>query len=64
MEDVGPTQARFFMPHGILLLSFRINKNPKGSGMSWKVNILCINQLRLNLSGRVTHMEEEEAFWS
>ena len=64
MEDVGPTQARFSMPHGILLLSFRIHKKPKGLGMSWKVNILGMNQLRSNWSGRVTPMEEEEAFWS
>ena len=64
MDDVGPTQARFSMPHGIILLSFRIHKNPKGIGMSYKVNIILMNQLRSNWSGRVTPMEEEEAFWS
>ena len=64
MEDVGPTQARFSMPHGILLLSFQIHKNIKGLGMSWKVNIILMNQLMSNWSGRVTSMEEEEAFWS
>ena len=64
MEDVGPTQARFSMPHGILLLSFRIHKKPKGIGMSFKVNILGMNQLGSNWSGIVTPMEEEEAFWS
>ena len=52
------------MPHGILLLSFRIHKNTKGLGMSWKVNILGMNQLRSNFIGRVSPMEEEEAFWS
>ena len=64
MEDVEPTQARFSMPHGILLLSFQIHKKPKGIGMSWKVDILGMKQFRSNLSGRVTSMEEEEAFWS
>ena len=64
MKDVGPTQARFAMAHGILLLSFRIHKKPKGIWMGWKVNILGMNQLRLNWSGKVTPMEEEEAFWS
>ena len=64
MEDVGPTQARFSMPHGILLLSFRIHNKTKVLGMSWKVNILGMNQLRSNWSGTVTPMEEEEAFWS
>ena len=64
MEDVGPTQARFSMPHGILLLSFRICKNPKGIGMRWKVNIIGMNQLILNCSGILTPMEEEEEFWS
>ena len=64
MENVGPTQAGIYMPHGILLLSFRIHKTPKGIGMSWKVNILGMNQLRLNWSGRVTPIKEEEEFWS
>ena len=64
MDDVGHTQARFYMPHGILLLSFQIHKNPKGIGMSWKVNIIGMNQLRYNWSGILTPMEGEEAFWS
>ena len=64
MEDVGATQAGFSIPHGILLLSFRIHKKPRGLGMSWKVNILDMNQLRLNWSGRVTPMEKEEALWN
>ena len=64
MENVGLTQARFSMPHGILLLSFRIHKNTKGISMSFKVNILGMNKFRLNWSGIVTPMEEEEAFWS
>ena len=42
----------------------RIHKKNKGIGMSFKVNIPGMNQLRLNWSGRVTPMEEEEAFWS
>ena len=64
MEDVGPAHARFSMPHGILLLSFVIHKMAKGLGMSWKVNIIDMNQLISNWSGRVTPMEEEDAFWS
>ena len=64
METMGPTQVRFFVPHGILLLQFRIHKNPKVIGMSLKVNILGMNQLRSNFGVRVTPMEEEEAFWS
>ena len=64
MEDVGATQARFFMPHGILFLSFRIHKNPKGIGIRLKVNIFGMKKLRLNWSVRVTPMEEEEASWS
>ena len=64
MEDVGPTQVRFSMPHGILLLSFRIHKKPKGLGMSFNVNIPGMNQLMLNWIGILTPMEEEDAFWS
>ena len=64
MEDVGPTQARFSIPRGIIILSFRIHKKPKGLGMICKVNILGMDQVRSNWSGRVTPMEEEEAFWS
>ena len=64
MENVGPTQARFSMPHGILLLSFKVHKKYNVIGMIWKVNVFNMNQLRLNWSGRVTPMGEEEAFWS
>ena len=64
MEDVGPTQARFSMPHGMLFLSFRIHKKVMGLGMSWNINILGMNQLMSNWSGRVTPMEEEDTFWS
>ena len=65
MENVhGPTQARFSMQHGILLLSFQIHKKTKGLGMSLKVNVLGMNQLRYNWSGILTPMEEKEAFWS
>ena len=64
MEDVGPTQARNYVPHGILLLQFQVHEKPKGNGMIWKVNILGMNQLRSNCSGIVAPMEEEEAFWS
>ena len=63
MEDVGPTQARFSMPHGILLFSFKIHKNKKGIWISSKLNILGMDQLRSNWSVTVTPMEEEEAFW-
>ena len=63
MDDVRPTQARFSMPHDILLLPFQIYKKPKGIGMSWKVNIIGNNQLRSNWIARVTAMEEKEAFW-
>ena len=58
------TQARFYMPHGILLLSFRIHKKPKGLGMIWKVYKLGMNKLKSNWSGRLTPMKEEETFWS
>ena len=61
---MGPTQAIFSMPDGILLLSFRIHNNPNGIGMHMKLNILGMNQLSSNWSGRVTPMEEEETFWS
>ena len=64
METMGPEQARFYVPHGILLFSFQIHKKTKGLGMSWKVNIIGMNQFRSNWSGRVTPMEEEEVFWS
>ena len=64
MENMGPTQARNLVPHGILLFSFRIHKKDKGLGMSWKVNILFMNQLTLNWGGILTPMEEDEAFWS
>ena len=59
-----PHKLDFLCHIGILLLSFQIHKKPKGLGMSWKVNILGMNQLRVNWSGRVTPMEDEEAFWS
>ena len=62
MEDVGLTQARFSMPRGILLFPFRIDKNTKGIGIIWKLNILGMNQLRSNWGGISTTMEEEEEF--
>ena len=57
-----PHKLDFLCHDGILLLSFRIHKKPKGLGMIWKVNILGMNQLSSNWSGILTSMEEEEAF--
>ena len=64
MEDVGPTQARFSMPHGILLLQFRIHGKHKFYWMSYKINTLGHMHHRLNLEGNLTYMGEEESFWS
>ena len=64
MEDVGPTQARFSMPHGMLLLQFRIHGKNKCSWMIYKDNTLGHMHDRSNLEGNVTNMVEEESFWS
>ena len=56
----GPTQARNIVPHGILLLQFRIHGKPKGSLMSYKANTLGHMHHRSNLGGNVTYMGEEE----
>ena len=59
MEDVGPTQARFSMSHGMLLLQFRIHGKTKCSWMSYKDNKLVHMHYRSNLEGNVTYMGEE-----
>ena len=64
MDTMGPTEARSFVPHGILLLQFRIHGKPKCSWMSYKANTLGHIHLRSNLEGNVTYMGEEELFWS
>ena len=40
MENMGPTQARNLVPHGILLLQFRIHGKHKCSWMIYKDNTL------------------------
>ena len=63
--DYGaPTQARNFVPHGILLFQFRNHGKPKGYWMSYKANILGNMYHRSNLGRNVTYMGEEESFWS
>ena len=61
METMGPTQARIYVPHGILLLKFRIHGNNKGYCMSYKSNTLGNIHNRSNLEGNVTYMGEEES---
>ena len=64
METMGPTQARIYVPHGILLLLFRIHGKNKCYWMSYKDNKIVNMHHRSNLEGSVTYMEEEESFWS
>ena len=64
MEDVGPTQAIFSIPHGIFLLQFRIHGKPNCSWMSYKDNKIVHIYHRSNLEGNVAYMGEEESFWS
>ena len=64
METMGPTQARNFVPHGIILLQFQIHGKTKGYWMSYKDNTLGHMHHRSNLGGNVTYMGEEESFWS
>ena len=64
METMAPTQARNLVPHGILLLQFRIHENPKGSWVSYKANTLVHMHYGYNFGGNVTYMGEEESFWS
>ena len=63
METRGPTQARIYVPHGILLLQFRIHGKPKCYWMSYKDNKLGHMHTRSNLEGNVTYMGQEESFW-
>ena len=64
METMGPTQARNFVPRGILLLKFQIHGKPKGSWMSYKANTLVHMHNRSNLGINLTYMGKEESFWS
>ena len=61
---MGPTQARNLVPHGILLLQFRIHGKIKGYWMSYKTNKIVHIHNRSNLEGNLTYMGEEESFWS
>ena len=63
MDTMGSTQARIYVPHGILLLQFQIHGKPKCSWMSYKVNTLGNMHHRSNWEGNVTYMGEEESFW-
>ena len=60
METMGPTQARIYVPHGILL-QFRIHGKPKCSWMSQKDNTLFHMHYKSNSEGNVTYMGEEES---
>ena len=62
MEIMDPTQARNFVPHGILLLKCRIHGNPKGSWIIYKDNTLDHMHHRLNLGGneRKSHFGASE----
>ena len=62
--DYGRTQARIYVPRGILLLQFRIHGKPKFSWMSYKDNTLGNIHHSLNLEGNLTYMGEEESLWS
>ena len=64
METMGPTQARNFVPHGILLLQFQIHGKPKGSWMSYNDNTVVHMHPRSNFGGNDAYMGEEESFWS
>ena len=64
METMGPTQARIYVPHVILLLKFQIHGKNKGSWMDFKVNKFVHMNHRPNFIINLTYMEEEEAFWS
>ena len=59
----GP-QATIYVPHGILLLQFRIHGKYKGSCMSYKDNKLGNMHHRSNFGTNVTYMGEEDSFWS
>ena len=63
METMGPTQARIYVPHGILLLLFQIHGKGKGSWLSYKANTFGHMHHRSNLGRNVTHMGNEESFW-
>ena len=63
-EIMGPTQARIYVPHGILLLRFQIHGKPKCSWMIYKDNTLGNMNHRWNLEGNFAYMGEGESFWS
>ena len=58
---MGPTQARIFVPHGILL-QFRIHGNYKCSWMIFKDNTLGYMHHRFNLGRNVTYRERKSNF--
>ena len=64
METIGPTQARNLVPHGIILMQFRIHGKYKGSWMIYKDKKLEKIHHRSNFGGNVTYMVNEESFWS
>ena len=64
MWRLGGTQARIYVPHGILLLQFQIHGMHTFSWMSYKANTLGNMHRRSNLEGNLTYMGEEESFWS
>ena len=56
METMGPTQARNYVPHGILLFPFQIHGKHKCSWMIYNDNTLGNIHHRYNLEGNVTYM--------
>ena len=64
METMGPSQARIYVPHVILLLQFQIHGNPKFSWIVYKDNTLFHMHHRSNLEGNLTYTGEEESFSS
>ena len=58
---MGPTQARIYVPHGILLLQFRIQWKPKCYWVINKANKPGNIHNSSNLEGNVTYMGEEES---
>ena len=59
---MGPTQARKLVPHGILLLQFRIPGNNKGSWLIYMDDIIFNMNDRSNFGLNVTYMGKEGSF--
>ena len=64
METMGPTEARIYVPHGILLFQFRIHGKYKVSWIIYKANKIEHMHNMYNLGINLTYMREEESSWS